>query len=170
MTSPMTDVHLPPPLALNRLTPDALDALGGLASDTTARARAAGLDPRLLQLVSLRASQLNGCHFCIGLHTQQAYAAGEREERLAALAAWPDSSLFDEAERAALALCEAVTRLPEGHARAAVRRAAGSGFDESQLAHLLWLITLVNAYNGLAVASGQSDGPAARSTRSHSRR
>jgi AhpD family alkylhydroperoxidase len=158
MPNAMTDPHptspLPPPLPLDVLTPDALDVLAQLASSTTTKAIAAGLDPRLLELVSLRASQLNGCRFCIDLHTRLALAAGEREERLTELAIWSSSPLFSESERAVLALCEAVTCAPEGQAPDALRRAAGSGFDDNQLASLLWVITIINTYNRLATASG----------------
>jgi AhpD family alkylhydroperoxidase len=75
-TSPMTNRETPQPLELDRLTPDAFEALGRLASESTAKAVASGLDPRLLELVRLRASQLNGCAFCTDLHTRQARAAG----------------------------------------------------------------------------------------------
>ncbi|MGP4114414.1 carboxymuconolactone decarboxylase family protein [Streptomyces sp. 4N509B] len=158
MTSPKPAAPPSPPLPslpLGQLTPEALDTLRTLASRTTDKAVASGLDPRLLELVSLRASQLNGCRYCVDLHTRRLRAAGEGEERLAALPAWRrEAAPFDEAERAALALTEAVTLVPEGETADAVHGAARAGFDETRIAHLLWVIALVNAFNRLAIASG----------------
>ncbi|MGP3924288.1 carboxymuconolactone decarboxylase family protein [Streptomyces sp. 8N616] len=148
----MTDRHAVR-LELDRLTPGPLGALHGLASDSAAEAIASGLDPRLLELVRLRASQLNGCRFCLDVHTRQAHIAGEGEARLQALAAWRESLLFDEGERAALALTESVTLLHDGHVPREVYEPARAHFDDTQLAHLLWTIAIINTYNRLALAA-----------------
>lgn len=148
MTSPRTTR-----LELDRLTPAACHALAKLASDGAADAVAAGLAPRLLELVRLRVSQLNGCRFCLDLHSREARAVGEQEERLRALAAWRASPLFSEDECAALALAESVTLVQQGDVPDEVSQSARARFDDAQVAHLLWTIALTNAYNRLAVAS-----------------
>ncbi len=111
------------------------------------------LDPVIGALVKVRASQLNGCSFCLDLHTREARAAGEREQRLYALAAWRDTPFFDDRERAALALTEAVTFLTDGRVPDDVYQRAAQQFDETELAHLLWTIAAINVWNRMAVAT-----------------
>src|SRR5665213_617128 len=93
--------------------PGALDALQGLSKAVDEAAAQAGLPHSTLELVSLRASQINGCAVCLDIHTRGARKAGESDERLATLAAWRDAPYFTDAERAALALAEAGTRLAD---------------------------------------------------------
>ena len=114
---------------------------------------AVGLDPGLRDLVSLRASLLNGCAYCIDMHTKDARKRGESEQRLYAVAAWTEAPFFDERERAALALTDAVTRVHEGHVPRAVWDAAAAQFDEEELAHLLWAIVAINAWNRISLAT-----------------
>jgi AhpD family alkylhydroperoxidase len=111
------------------------------------------LDPVIGVLVKVRASQLNGCSFCLDLHTREARTAGEREQRLYALPAWRDTTLFTARERAALALTEAVTFLTDGHVPDGVYQAAAQQFDQTELAHLLWTIAAINVWNRMAVAT-----------------
>ncbi|HKR50619.1 MAG TPA: carboxymuconolactone decarboxylase family protein [Pseudonocardiaceae bacterium] len=111
------------------------------------------LDPIIGVLVKVRASQLNGCSFCLDLHTREARAAGEPEQRLDALAAWWQTPLFTDRERAALALTEAVTFLTGGHVPDDVYQTAAQHFDEAELAHLLWTIAAINVWNRMAVAT-----------------
>ncbi|MGH3896666.1 MAG: carboxymuconolactone decarboxylase family protein [Pseudonocardiaceae bacterium] len=111
------------------------------------------LDPIIGVLVKVRASQLNGCAFCLDLHTREARTAGEREQRLYALAAWRETPFFTDRERAALALTEAVTFVTDGHVSDDVYRAAAQQFDETELAHLLWTIAAINVWNRMAVAT-----------------
>lgn len=113
----------------------------------------AKLDPVIGVLVKIRASQLNGCSFCLNLHTREARAAGEHEQRLDALRAWRKISLFNGRERAALALTEAVTFLTAGHVPDDVYQGAAQQFDETELAHLLWTIAAINVWNRMAVAT-----------------
>jgi AhpD family alkylhydroperoxidase len=87
------------------------------------------LDPRVRDLVRVRASQINGCAFCIDMHWKDARAGGEREERLYSLDAWRDSPLYSERERAALALCEAVTLVADSHVPDEVWDAAAGQFE-----------------------------------------
>jgi AhpD family alkylhydroperoxidase len=127
-----------------------------LALDTAARE---GLDPVVLELVQIRASQINRCAYCIDYHTSDARKAGETEERVHQLSAWQDSSLFTEKERAALGLTEAVTRLSEGVSDAVWDEAA-KHFEEKELAQLVSLILTVNAWNRMNVATRRTPGTA----------
>jgi AhpD family alkylhydroperoxidase len=112
------------------------------------------------ELVSLRASQINGCGWCIDLHTKEAAAAGETAVRLNLVAAWRESTVFTEAERAALALAEEGTRLADAHQGvsdetwAQVRK----HYDDDQIAALVCLVALINAANRLAVIVHQQGG------------
>ena len=107
----------------------------------------------LLELVRLRASQLNGCAFCTGLHTLRAQELGASRRRLDELPRWTGSSEFTAPERAALQLAEAVTLLPGGQVPDEDYRSAETHFDQAQLAHLLWTISLINTFNRLAIGS-----------------
>jgi AhpD family alkylhydroperoxidase len=127
-----------------------------LALDTAARE---GLDPVVLELVQIRASQINRCAYCIEYHTSDARKAGETEERVHQLSAWQDSSLFTEKERAALGLTEAVTLLPDGVSDAVWDEAA-KHFEEKELAQLVALILTVNAWNRMNVATRRTPGTA----------
>ncbi|MEU1388403.1 MULTISPECIES: carboxymuconolactone decarboxylase family protein [unclassified Nonomuraea] len=116
------------------------------------------LDPALAELVRVRASQLNGCAVCLGMHTRAALEAGEDEERLRTLALWRDSTLFTGPERAALALTESMTRIAEAGVPEEVFDAAREHFDETGLAHLLWTIAAINVWNRVAIAAGPPAG------------
>ncbi len=107
------------------------------------------IEPRLANLVRLRTSQING--FCLDLHWKSARAQGETEERLYSLEALRESPLYEERERAALELCEAMTLISDGHVPdPAWDRAAGI-FDDEELAHLVFAITSINAFNRLSI-------------------
>jgi AhpD family alkylhydroperoxidase len=123
------------------------------------------LDHRLRDLIKLRASQINGCAFCIDMHWKDAVAAGETEERLYSLNAWQESPFYDERELAALALCEAITRIYEGHVPDEVWQRARATFSEEELAQLIFAVTAINAWNRLAITTRMEPGhyrPAAR--------
>ncbi|MFJ4559253.1 carboxymuconolactone decarboxylase family protein [Streptomyces massasporeus] len=109
--------------------------------------------PELLELVRIRASQINGCAFCLDLHTRHARGQGETEQRLHTLAAWRETPFFTERERAALALTEAVTLVHDGRVPDAVYAEAAEVFDENQIAALIWAATVINAYNRIAIAT-----------------
>jgi AhpD family alkylhydroperoxidase len=130
-----------------RAAPTAYQAMLGLE-----KALAASTLPKaLMHLVKLRASQLNGCAYCIDMHARDARAAGESEHKLYALDAWRESPLFDDRERAALAWTEALTRIAETHAPDEVYRLAQAQFPERELAELSWLIAAINAWNRIAI-------------------
>lgn len=115
-------------------------------------AESAGLEPRLIELVKVRASQLNGCAHCIHVHVAKAVAAGERHERLHLLDAWRESPGFSQRERAALAWCEALTLVSEGHVPDEAHAAALAAFSEAELAGLTSAIVTINAWNRISIA------------------
>jgi AhpD family alkylhydroperoxidase len=119
---------------------------------------AVSFDQRLGELVRLRASILNGCAYCVDMHTKDARAAGESEQRLYAVAAWPEAPFFDERERAALALTDAVTLIHDGHVPRGVFEAAAEHFEEPELAQLIWTIVAINAWNRVAVTTRMLPG------------
>jgi AhpD family alkylhydroperoxidase len=112
------------------------------------------------ELVSLRASQINGCGWCIDLHTKEAAAAGETAVRLNLVAAWRESTVFTEAERAALALAEEGTRLADAHHGVSDETwaQAREHYDDDQIAALVCLVAMINAANRLAVIVHQQGG------------
>lgn len=110
-----------------------------------------GLEHSLLELVKTRASQLNGCAFCLDMHTQDARAAGETEQRLYALSAWRETPFYTERERSALAWTEAVTRLDGGVPEAVFEEARGH-FSDKELADLTWAVVVINGWNRLAIS------------------
>jgi AhpD family alkylhydroperoxidase len=110
-------------------------------------------DAKLRDLVRVRASQLNGCAYCIDMHTKDARAVGETEQRLYALPAWRETPFFSERERAALAFCESVTLMAQGHVPAADYEAVAAHFTEDEVAALVSLIVTINAWNAIGVST-----------------
>lgn len=120
--------------------------------------RSVDFDPALRELVKLRASQINACAFCIDLHGRDAVAAGEDVRRIWALDAWHESPFFDERERAALALTEAMTRLPGGVSDDVYEQAARH-FPDEELGQLMGAIISINAWNRVGVATALPTPP-----------
>lgn len=114
--------------------------------------RRSGIEPSLYELVKIRASQLNGCAFCIDMHTKDARAKGETEQRIYALSAWHEAPFFTERERAALAWTEAITNIQNGHAPEEAFNEARLQFGEEELAKLTFAITQINSWNRIAIA------------------
>jgi AhpD family alkylhydroperoxidase len=110
-------------------------------------------DPRLRELVKLRASQLNGCAYCIDMHTKDARAIGESEQRLYALSAWRETPFFTERERAVLAFTESVTLVAEDHVPREAFDAVAAHLSPDEIAALLSAIVVINAWNELAVST-----------------
>ena len=110
-------------------------------------------DVRLRELVRIRASQLNGCAFCIDMHTKDARAAGETEQRIYALPAWWETPFFTSRERAALALTESVTLMPQTHVPDADFAQAAEQFSADELGALVALIVTINAWNAIGVST-----------------
>jgi len=132
---------------IGREAPDAYRAMAAFD-------RAIQLDPGLRELVKIRASQLNGCAYCIDMHTRQAREAGESEARLYALAAWRESPLFDARERCALELTDAITKLPEHGVPDAIYERAAEHFNGQEIANLVLAVAAINAWNRIAVSGG----------------
>jgi AhpD family alkylhydroperoxidase len=114
---------------------------------------AVDFDPRLRELVRIRASQLNGCAYCIDMHTKDARAIGETEQRIYGLSAWRETPYFTERERAALAFAESVTLVATTHVPTADYDAVSAHFSPDEIAALLGLIVAINAWNALAVST-----------------
>ena len=112
-----------------------------------------GLEIKLLHLIKLRASQLNGCAYCIDMHWKDLRAVGESEQRCYGLDAWEESPYYSDRERAALRWTEAVTLIRDGHAPDAVYDAVRSQFNEKEIADLTVAIAAINAWNRMAIAS-----------------
>jgi AhpD family alkylhydroperoxidase len=128
-------------------------AMGHLDRASVKELDAAGIDPLLRELVRVRASQLNGCAYCVDMHTRDARAAGETEQRLYAVAVWREAPFFSDRERAALAFTESVTRVADTHVPDEEYAAIAAEFAPAEVAALLALIVTINAWNALSVAS-----------------
>ena len=138
----------------------ALTAATGPLMALGAAAKGAGVPATTVELVNLRCSQINGCSVCVHMHARDLRKAGETDERIDTVAGWRDTPWFTEAERAALALAEALTRLPD-RADAVpdeVYAAAADHYDEQQLAGLILAIGVVNLWNRLNIATRQEAG------------
>jgi AhpD family alkylhydroperoxidase len=142
----MTDPHQIP----FRSWPEGYDALEQLSQAV----KRSGLERPLIELVKMRASQINGCAYCIDMHSQDARAGGESEQRLYALSAWREAPFFTDRERAALALTEAVTLIAGNDDRSEAVNEAASEFAPDEMTRLLYLIIEINAWNRLAITTG----------------
>ena len=136
-------------LSINDVAPDLYKAQLGLE----AAVRRSGIEPLLYELIKIRASQINGCAFCLDMHTRDASKLGESDRRLHLVAAWSETDLFTERERAALALTEAVTLVTVGHVSDDVWNGAARLFDLAELSAVLMAIVVINGWNRICIAS-----------------
>ncbi len=120
-----------------------------------------GIEPGLAELVKVRASQINGCANCIGMHTAEAREQGETEQRLYLLSSWREAPCYTDRERAALGWVEALTRLSEGHTHESAYEALKAEFTEEEQVRLTLVINIINGWNRLAVGFGIVLDPAA---------
>lgn len=151
-TDTVTAAPVPGPpvrLPVDDLAPHIAKAMNAL----DAASRRVSLPAGLLELVRARASQLNGCGYCVDMHTRDARAGGESERRLYALPVWRETPFFTDRERAALALTEAATRLAGGGVDDATFARAAEQFTDVELAELIWTITVINAWNRLGATA-----------------
>jgi AhpD family alkylhydroperoxidase len=137
-----------PRIKYDKVAPGAIRAMYSLEKYI----KECGLEKSLLELVKTRASQINGCAFCIDMHTKDARADGETEQRLYALSAWRETPFYTERERAALAWTEAVTLISEEHAPEDVFEQARSQFSEEELVNLTLAVVVINGWNRLSIA------------------
>jgi AhpD family alkylhydroperoxidase len=137
-----------------KAAPDAYKAMSGLE----AYLHGCGLEEGLLHLVKLRASQINGCAFCLDMHSKDLRAIGETEQRLYTLDAWRECPWYTDRERAALAWTEALTLVTQGHVPDAVYEETRKQFNEKELSDLSIAITTINAWNRLSIAARTTPG------------
>ena len=149
----MSTETITPRLDFDAIVPGFSRAMAALDRAATKELDSVGLDPRLRELVRVRASQLNGCAYCIDMHTKDARAAGETEQRLYALPAWRETPFFPSRERAALAFTESVTLLASTHVPEADYEAVAKEFDPGEIGALVALIVAINAWNRIGVAT-----------------
>jgi AhpD family alkylhydroperoxidase len=128
--------------------PDAYKAMGKLQAYVSG----SGLDPRLRELINLRASQINGCAFCIAMHVAEARKLGVHEEQIHLINVWREAPIYSARERAALAWTEAVTVLSDGHVPDDVYETASAHFSEQELANLTYAIVTINSWNRLCIS------------------
>lgn len=140
---------------LSKQDPAVYQQLENLSKAAESAAIASGLDPKLIELIRLRISQINGCAFCCRLHARDAVNAGESADRLAVLAAWWESQYFSDTERAALALAEEVNEL----SGAVADDDESDLLDAAQISAISWLTIVMGAWNRVAIRSGYRVAP-----------
>jgi AhpD family alkylhydroperoxidase len=128
-----------------------------------------GLEPGLQELVKIRASQINGCAYCLDMHTKDARAGGETEQRIYALGAWRETPFFTQRERAALAWTEAVTLIPGGVSDELYEQTREE-FSEKELVDLTWAVAAINAWNRMAISFRAVPGSYKAKTPAHAPR
>jgi AhpD family alkylhydroperoxidase len=153
MTTIENTTQIPVRLDFDAHAPGFARAMAHLDKAATKELDRVDFDPRLRELVRVRASQLNGCAYCIDMHTTDARAIGETEQRLYALPAWAETPYFTERERAALAFTESVTMLAATHVPTEAYDAVAAHFSADEVAALVALIVTINAWNAIGVST-----------------
>ncbi|TNM41190.1 carboxymuconolactone decarboxylase family protein [Nocardioides albidus] len=138
---------------LDKAQPVTYQAAADLALEVGNAAEAAGVDRRLVELVNLRVSQINGCAYCLDLHHRRALEAGESERRIAVLDAWAETALFSEREQAALQLAESITRLPEPDERRYAEDEARAVLGDAAYSAVAWVAITMNTFNRISITS-----------------
>jgi AhpD family alkylhydroperoxidase len=153
MTITQATVQIPVRLDFDSFAPGFSRAMSHLDQAATKELDRAGIDPRLRELIRIRASQLNGCAYCIDMHTKDARAIGETEQRIYGLAAWAETPYFTARERVALAFTETVTRLADTHVPDQAYSDVAGEFSPQEIGALVSLIVTINAWNAIAVTT-----------------
>ncbi len=122
-------------------------AMFGLSTEASAR-----IEPRLFELVKIRASQINGCAYCLDMHTKDARQAGETEQRIYALNTWRETPFYTDRERAALEWTESLTRISESHVPDDLFERVSAQFDEAELVALTFGVIVINSWNRLSIS------------------
>jgi AhpD family alkylhydroperoxidase len=138
---------------IGKAVPELYQAVAGLDKQASQAAASAGLAEGFTHLLRLRASQINGCAFCVRMHTRDAVASGESTDRISVLPAWRETGYFDDKERAALALMEAVTLISAGQVPDEVYEQAAEKLSPEEIAAVEWLAVVINAWNRIAISS-----------------
>ncbi|CAM5651120.1 carboxymuconolactone decarboxylase family protein [Kitasatospora aureofaciens] len=152
----MSDVTVVPAerrVFVDKQSPKAYKALLAAAEAARSVAAEAGLDRRLVELVNLRVSQINGCAYCLNVHTRAALREGETTQRLGVLPAWRDTELFTARERAALALAEATTDPSDAAAQQAAYMLARDALTEEEISAAIWVAIAINSFNRVSIMS-----------------
>jgi len=152
MTTPPAS-SIPVRLDFERVAPTVSRAISELDKAVTQQLDAAEIDHRLRELARIRASQINGCAYCVDMHSKDARAIGEAEQRICALPVWRETPFFSDRERAALAFTESVTRLAQTHVPTADYDDLATEFTPDEIAALLGLVLVINAWNAIGVAT-----------------
>lgn len=152
ITTP-TGTEIPVRLDVDAHATTFAQAMAHLDHAATSELDRVALDPGLRDLLRARASQINGCAYCLDMHTKDARAAGETEQRLYALPVWRETPFFTDRERAALAFTEAVTRCADGHVPQSAYDEVAARFSADEVAALVALIVTINAWNAIGVAT-----------------
>lgn len=147
------EVSLAAPFFLDKSDTGSWKGLNAFALKVKEASAAAGLQTRLVELLNVRISQINGCSFCLDMHARMALEAGESPQRLAVLSAWRDTELFDDLESAALAVAEAATTLPDSETRIAELAASRLVLDDAQFSAIQWIAISMNAFNRVSILS-----------------
>ena len=153
MTMTSDTTQIPVRLDFDTLAAGFARAMAHLDQAATKELDQAEVDPRLRELIRIRASQLNGCAYCIDMHTKDARAIGETEQRIYGLVAWRETPYFSPRERAALAFTEAVTLLADTHVPDEAYREVAAQFSPQEVAALVSLIVTINAWNAIGVST-----------------
>lgn len=138
---------------IDKQSPKAYHALVQTSEAVRATAADAGLDRTVVELINLRVSQINGCAYCLNVHTRAALRAGETTQRLGVLAAWRDTELFTPAERVALALAEATTGPTDAAAQETAWAGARDVLTDDQISAVIWVAITINAFNRVSIMS-----------------
>lgn len=138
---------------LDKQHPGVWRALNGLGLKAREAAEAVGLGEKMIELLNVRISQLNGCAYCLDVHVEKALKAGESSQRLAVLPAWRDTGLFNPKERAVLELAESVTELPDFQSREHQEAAAREHLTDEEFSAVTWLAITINAFNRVSITS-----------------
>ncbi|MGY4543341.1 AhpD family alkylhydroperoxidase [Arthrobacter sp. UYNi723] len=138
---------------LDKQHPAVWRALNGLGLKVREAADAAGIERKTIELLNVRISQINGCAFCLDMHVRDAVEAGESHQRLAVLPAWRETALFMDKERAALALAECITELPDHRARELEEGYARQHLSADEFSAVSWLVITLNAFNRVSITS-----------------
>ena len=147
------NIEIPVRIDFDELAANFSRAMAHLDKAATKELDGAGIDAKLRELIRIRASQLNGCAYCIDAHTKDARAIGETEQRIYALPAWRETPFFTARERAALVFTESITQLTRTHVPDEDFQDVAKEFSEQEIAALVSLITMINAWNAVGVST-----------------
>lgn len=149
-----SDMAVSDPLFLDKTNPELWNSIGKFSAQVAKSYRAAGISDRTAELINLRVSQINGCAYCLDLHTRKALATGETMQRIVLLSTWDEcGGHFDEFECAALAIAEATTDLPSPEERIAAVASARLLLNDEQVAAIQWIAVAMNAFNRISILS-----------------